>query len=84
MRSYAVQRLQSGYAEAISESPAALERFVRNFGEDAVPVADQVAIAVLKANRRSMKQSGLGREVLKYGSEEFLEVKYLCVRGIES
>jgi acyl-CoA reductase-like NAD-dependent aldehyde dehydrogenase len=30
-----------------------------------------------------MKQSGLGREVSKYGIEEFIEVKYLCVREIE-
>ena len=30
-----------------------------------------------------MKQSGLGREGSKYGIEEFLEVKYLCVGGIE-
>ena len=30
-----------------------------------------------------MKQSGLGREGSKYGIEEFLEIKYLCVGGIE-
>ncbi|MGB2714680.1 MAG: NADP-dependent succinate-semialdehyde dehydrogenase [Vicinamibacterales bacterium] len=29
-----------------------------------------------------MKQSGIGREGSKYGMEEFLEVKYLCVGGI--
>jgi succinate-semialdehyde dehydrogenase/glutarate-semialdehyde dehydrogenase len=29
-----------------------------------------------------MKQSGLGREGSKYGIEEFLEVKYLCMGGI--
>ncbi len=29
-----------------------------------------------------MKQSGLGREGSKYGLEEFLEVKYLCMGGI--
>jgi succinate-semialdehyde dehydrogenase/glutarate-semialdehyde dehydrogenase len=29
-----------------------------------------------------MKQSGIGREGSKYGLEEFLEVKYLCLGGI--
>jgi succinate-semialdehyde dehydrogenase/glutarate-semialdehyde dehydrogenase len=29
-----------------------------------------------------VKQSGLGREGSKYGIEEFLEVKYLCVGGL--
>ena len=29
-----------------------------------------------------MKQSGLGREGSRYGLEEFLEVKYLCMGGI--
>lgn len=29
-----------------------------------------------------MKESGLGREGSKYGIEEFLEVKYLCLGGI--
>src|ERR1700757_2416566 len=30
-----------------------------------------------------VKQSGLGREGSKYGIEEFLEVKYLCMGGID-
>ncbi len=29
-----------------------------------------------------VKQSGLGREGSKYGTEEFLEVKYLCMSGV--
>jgi succinate-semialdehyde dehydrogenase / glutarate-semialdehyde dehydrogenase len=29
-----------------------------------------------------MKESGLGREGSKYGIEEFLEIKYLCLGGI--
>jgi len=29
-----------------------------------------------------VKESGLGREGSKYGIEEFLEVKYLCMGGI--
>jgi succinate-semialdehyde dehydrogenase/glutarate-semialdehyde dehydrogenase len=29
-----------------------------------------------------MKESGIGREGSKYGLEEFLEVKYLCMGGI--
>jgi succinate-semialdehyde dehydrogenase/glutarate-semialdehyde dehydrogenase len=31
-----------------------------------------------------MKESGIGREGSKYGIEEYLEVKYLCMGGIES
>jgi succinate-semialdehyde dehydrogenase/glutarate-semialdehyde dehydrogenase len=30
-----------------------------------------------------MKESGIGREGSKYGLEEFLEVKYLCLGGID-
>jgi succinate-semialdehyde dehydrogenase/glutarate-semialdehyde dehydrogenase len=30
-----------------------------------------------------MKQSGLGREGSKYGIEEYLEVKYLCMGGVD-
>jgi acyl-CoA reductase-like NAD-dependent aldehyde dehydrogenase len=29
-----------------------------------------------------MKESGIGREGSKYGIEDFLEVKYLCMGGI--
>jgi succinate-semialdehyde dehydrogenase / glutarate-semialdehyde dehydrogenase len=29
-----------------------------------------------------MKESGLGREGSKYGIEEYLELKYLCLGGI--
>ena len=31
-----------------------------------------------------MKQSGLGREGSKYGTDEYLEIKYLCMGGITS
>jgi succinate-semialdehyde dehydrogenase/glutarate-semialdehyde dehydrogenase len=30
-----------------------------------------------------MKESGIGREGSKYGIEEFIEVKYLCIGGIQ-
>jgi len=30
-----------------------------------------------------VKQSGIGREGSKYGIEEFLEVKYVCLGGID-
>ena len=30
-----------------------------------------------------MKESGLGREGSKYGIDEFVEIKYLCIGGIE-
>jgi len=29
-----------------------------------------------------VKQSGLGREGSKYGMDEYLEIKYLCIGGI--
>ena len=29
-----------------------------------------------------VKESGLGREGSKYGIEEYLEIKYLCLGGI--
>ena len=29
-----------------------------------------------------MKESGIGREGSKYGLDEYLEVKYLCMAGI--
>ena len=31
-----------------------------------------------------MKQSGIGREGSKYGLDEFMELKYVCLTGIES
>jgi succinate-semialdehyde dehydrogenase/glutarate-semialdehyde dehydrogenase len=31
-----------------------------------------------------VKESGLGREGSKYGIEDYLEIKYLCVGGLES
>ena len=30
-----------------------------------------------------VKQSGLGREGSKYGVEDFLEIKYVCLAGIQ-
>ncbi|MGH7032048.1 MAG: aldehyde dehydrogenase family protein, partial [Stellaceae bacterium] len=30
-----------------------------------------------------MKESGIGREGSKYGIEEYLEIKYLCMGGID-
>ncbi len=30
-----------------------------------------------------VKQSGLGREGSKYGVEDFLEIKYVCLGGIQ-
>jgi succinate-semialdehyde dehydrogenase/glutarate-semialdehyde dehydrogenase len=31
-----------------------------------------------------VKQSGLGREGSKYGIEDFIEIKYVCMGGINS
>jgi succinate-semialdehyde dehydrogenase/glutarate-semialdehyde dehydrogenase len=30
-----------------------------------------------------MKESGIGREGSKYGIEDYLEIKYLCLGGID-
>jgi len=30
-----------------------------------------------------VKQSGLGREGSKYGIDDFLEIKYLCLGGMQ-
>jgi succinate-semialdehyde dehydrogenase/glutarate-semialdehyde dehydrogenase len=30
-----------------------------------------------------VKQSGIGREGSKYGMDEYVEMKYLCLAGIE-
>jgi succinate-semialdehyde dehydrogenase/glutarate-semialdehyde dehydrogenase len=30
-----------------------------------------------------MKESGIGREGSNYGIEEFLEVEYLCMGGVD-
>jgi succinate-semialdehyde dehydrogenase/glutarate-semialdehyde dehydrogenase len=30
-----------------------------------------------------VKQSGLGREGSKYGIDDFLEIKYLCIGGMQ-
>jgi len=40
-------------------------------------------IAVDSAPFGGMKESGLGREGSKYGIDEFLEIKYLCMGGIQ-
>jgi acyl-CoA reductase-like NAD-dependent aldehyde dehydrogenase len=33
--------------------------------------------------RRAIKESGQGREGSKYGLEDYLEIKYLCVGGLD-
>lgn len=40
---------------------------------------NEVAIGSEVAPFGGVKQSGLGREQSKYGLDEFLEVKYLCM-----
>ncbi|MEX0730123.1 MAG: NAD-dependent succinate-semialdehyde dehydrogenase [Aquisalimonadaceae bacterium] len=41
-------------------------------------------ISVEVAPFGGMKQSGLGREGSKYGIEEYVEIKYVCLGGIQS
>jgi succinate-semialdehyde dehydrogenase/glutarate-semialdehyde dehydrogenase len=31
-----------------------------------------------------LKESGIGREGSKYGTDDFVEVKYLCMGGIDA
>jgi hypothetical protein len=37
-----------------------------------------------KGNHDGIKCSGLGREGSRYGIEEFMEVKYVCLGGMNS
>ncbi|MBS0391946.1 MAG: NAD-dependent succinate-semialdehyde dehydrogenase [Proteobacteria bacterium] len=41
-------------------------------------------ISTAEAPFGGVKQSGLGREGSKYGLEEFLEIKYLCLAGLDT
>ena len=40
-------------------------------------------ISTAEAPFGGFKQSGLGREGSKYGLDEFLEVKYVCLAGLD-
>ena len=44
---------------------------------------DEGVISTEIAPFGGMKESGIVREGSKYGIEEFLEVKYLCMGGID-
>jgi succinate-semialdehyde dehydrogenase/glutarate-semialdehyde dehydrogenase len=39
-------------------------------------------ISTAEAPFGGVKQSGLGREGSKYGLDEFLEIKYVCLAGL--
>ena len=41
------------------------------------------SISAANAPFGGLKESGFGREGSKYGIEDYLEIKYLCVAGIE-
>ncbi|GAA3082627.1 hypothetical protein GCM10010520_31860 [Rhizobium viscosum] len=43
---------------------------------------DEGLISTVAALFGDVKQSGIGREVLKYGIEEFLEVKYMAIGSL--
>ena len=45
---------------------------------------DEGIISTEVAPFGGMKQSGIGREGSKYGIEEFLEVKYVCLGGVQA
>ncbi|HEY8706913.1 MAG TPA: aldehyde dehydrogenase family protein, partial [Burkholderiaceae bacterium] len=40
-------------------------------------------ISTAEAPFGGVKQSGLGREGSKYGLDDFLEVKYVCLAGLD-
>ena len=40
-------------------------------------------ISTAEAPFGGIKQSGLGREGSKYGLDDFLEIKYLCLAGLD-
>ena len=40
-------------------------------------------ISTAEAPFGGVKQSGLGREGSKYGLEDFLEIKYICLAGLD-
>ena len=41
-------------------------------------------VSTAEAPFGGVKQSGLGREGSKYGLDDFLEVKYVCLAGLDS
>jgi hypothetical protein len=51
--------------------------------EDGIVGINEGIISTEIAPFGGMKESGIGREGSKYGIEEFLEVKYLCMGGID-
>ena len=40
-------------------------------------------VSTAEAPFGGVKQSGLGREGSKYGLDDFLEVKYVCLAGLD-
>jgi succinate-semialdehyde dehydrogenase/glutarate-semialdehyde dehydrogenase len=43
---------------------------------------NEAVISTAEAPFGGVKQSGIGREGSRYGIEEFLEIKYVCIGGI--
>jgi succinate-semialdehyde dehydrogenase/glutarate-semialdehyde dehydrogenase len=74
-----------------SESGLAAYLFTRDLGR-AIRVADGLQYGMVGVNETlistesapfgGMKQSGLGREGSRYGIEEYLEIKYICLGGL--
>ena len=44
--------------------------------------ANESLISAIEIPFGGVKQSGLGREGGKFGVDEYLEVKYICIGGI--
>jgi acyl-CoA reductase-like NAD-dependent aldehyde dehydrogenase len=46
-------------------------------------VSTTVDLPLLELRSGGVKESGIGREGSKYGIDEWLEIKYLCMGGVE-
>jgi DNA repair protein RadC len=63
------------FPEVISAEPGALKEI------DSIGINEGI-ISTEVAPFGDMKESGIGREGSKYGIDEFVEIKYLCMGGI--
>jgi hypothetical protein len=79
----------SGFDDLIGQRPrvtsliAGLASTIRRWVARSQPGINEGIISTEIAPFGGMKESGIGCEGSKYGIEEFLEVKYLCMGGID-
>lgn len=65
-----------------SQDPSQIWRVAEQLEVGMVGV-NEALISTTEASFGGVKQSGLGREGSKYGIDEYLEVKYMCVGGLK-